>query len=62
MVGVARGEHEEAAEEEKRNVIERGSFHEGVPTIAVIVDGGVEQTHTQTFNGWRYHNHRHTHW
>ena len=34
----------EAAGEEKRNAIERGSFHEGVPVIAVIVDGGVEQT------------------
>ena len=30
----------EAAGEEKRNAIERGSFHEGVPVIAVIVDGG----------------------
>ena len=30
----------EAAGEEKRNAIERGSFHEGVPAIAVIVDGG----------------------
>ena len=35
----------EAAEEEKRNAIKRGSFHEGVPAIAVIIDG-VEQTHT----------------
>ena len=30
----------EAAEEEKRNAIKRGLFHEGVPAIAVIVDGG----------------------
>ena len=30
----------EAAGEEKRNTIERGSFHKGVPAIAVIVDGG----------------------
>ena len=30
----------EAAGEEKRNAIERGSFHEGVPALAVIVDGG----------------------
>ena len=40
MAGVARGEHEGAAGEEKRNAIERGSFHEGVSAIAVIVDGG----------------------
>ena len=30
----------EAAEEEKRMAIERESFHEGVPAISVIVDGG----------------------
>ena len=30
----------EAAGEEKRNTIERWSFHMGVPAIAVIVDGG----------------------
>ena len=30
----------EAAEEEKRNAIEQGSLHEGVPAISVIVDGG----------------------
>ena len=36
----------EAAEEEKRNAIERGSFHEGVPAIAVIVDGGGANAHT----------------
>ena len=29
-----------AAGKEKRNAIERGSFHKGVPAIAVIVDGG----------------------
>ena len=36
----------EAAEEEKRNAIERGSFHEGVPAIAVIVDEGGANAHT----------------
>ena len=30
----------ETAGEEKRNTIERGSFHKGVPAIAVMVDGG----------------------
>ena len=41
----------EAAEEEKRNAIERGSFHEGVPAIAVIVDGGwSKRTHKHSYN------------
>ena len=35
-----------AAEEEKRQAIEQGSIHEGVPAVSVIVDG-VEQMHTQ---------------
>ena len=30
----------EAAAEEKKIAIERDSFHEGVPAITVIVDGG----------------------
>ncbi len=30
----------EAGREEKRLAAESGSFHEGVPAIAVIVDGG----------------------
>ena len=30
----------EAAEEEKRLATERGSFHEGVPAITVVLDGG----------------------
>ena len=42
---------EEAAGEEKRNAIERGSFHEGVPAIAVIVDGGwSKRTHKHSYN------------
>ena len=52
----------EAAGEEKKNAIERESFYEGVPAIAVIVDGG-GATHTQTFcKVWHCHNHRCTHW
>ena len=36
----------EAAGEEKRNTIERWSFHKGVPAIAVIVDGGwIKRSH-----------------
>ena len=31
----------EAAGEEKTLAVERGSFHEGVPAITVIVDGGM---------------------
>ena len=38
----------EAAGEEKRNAIERGSFHEGVPAIAVIVDGGWSKLNIHT--------------
>ena len=41
----------EAAGEEKRNAIEMGSFHEGVPAIAVIVDGGwSKRTHKHSNN------------
>ena len=38
----------EAAEEEK---IERGSFHDGVPAITVIVDGGwSKRSHKHSYN------------
>ena len=41
----------EAAGEEKRNAIEKGSCHEGVPAIAVIVDGGwSKRTHKHSYN------------
>ena len=41
----------EAAEEEKRLAIERGSLHEGIPAITVIVDGGwCKQTHKHSYN------------
>ena len=39
----------EAAWEEKRNTIKRGSFHKGVPAIAVIVD-----------RGWSKRSHKHS--
>ena len=36
----------EAAEEEKKLAVERGSFHNGVPAVTVIVDGGwCKRTH-----------------
>ena len=38
-----------AGQEEKRLAEERGSYHEGVPAITVIVDGG-----------WSKHSHKHT--
>lgn len=42
---------QEAAEEEKRRAIQRGSFHEGVPAITVIVDGGwSKRTHKHSYN------------
>ena len=36
----------EAVEKEKRNAIKRGSFHEVVPAISVIVNGGGANAHT----------------
>ena len=36
----------EAGEEEKRLAEERGSFHDGVPAISVIVDVGCVNVHT----------------
>ena len=41
----------EAAEEEKKLAVERGSFHDGVPAITVIVDGGwCKRTHKHSYN------------
>ena len=41
----------EAAEEEKRNAIEQGSLHEGVPAISVIFDGGwSKRSHKHSYN------------
>lgn len=41
----------EAAAEEKKLAIERGSFHEGVPAITVIVDGGwSKRSHKHSYN------------
>ena len=39
----------EAGREEKRRAEERGNYHEGVPTITVVVDGG-----------WSKHSHKHS--
>jgi len=41
----------EAAEEEKRIAIERGSYHEGVPAITVILDAGwSKRSHKHSYN------------
>ena len=41
----------EAGEEEKRLAEERGSFHDGVPAISVIVDGGwCKRSHKHSYN------------
>ena len=41
----------EAAEEEKRNAIQQGSLHEGVPAISVIFDGGwSKRSHKHSYN------------
>ena len=41
----------EAAEEEKKLAEERGLFHEGIPAITVIVDGGwCKRTHKHSYN------------
>ena len=41
----------EAAKEEKQRAIERGSFHEGIPAITVIVDAGwSKRTHKHSYN------------
>ena len=41
----------EAAEEEKKLAIARGSYHEDVPAITVIVDGGwSKRTHKHSYN------------
>ena len=39
----------EAGREKKRRAEERGNYHEGVPTITVVVDGG-----------WSKHSHKHS--
>ena len=42
----------EAGQEERRLALERGDFHEGVPAITVVVDGGwSKRTHKHTYNG-----------
>ena len=41
----------EAGKEEKRLAEERGSFHDGVPAISVIVDGGwCKRSHKHSYN------------
>ena len=41
----------EAGKEEKQMAIERGDFHEGVPAITVIVDGGwSKRSHKHSYN------------
>ena len=41
----------EAGKEEKRLAEERGDFHEGVPVITVIVDGGwSKRSHRHSYN------------
>ena len=41
----------EAGREEKRLAEERGSYHEGVPTITVVVDGGwSKRSHKHSYN------------
>ena len=42
---------EEAAEEEKRIAIEKGSYHEGVPSITVTLDAGwSKRSHKHSYN------------
>ena len=41
----------EAAEEEKKKAIEKGSYHEGVPAITVILDAGwCKRAHKHSYN------------
>ena len=41
----------EAAEIEKENAIESGSYYQGMPAISVIVDGGwSKRTHKHSYN------------
>jgi len=41
----------EAGREEKQLAIERGDYHEGVPAITVVVDGGwCKRTHKHSYN------------
>ena len=41
----------EAAAEERKLAVEKGSFHEGVPAITVIVDGGwSKRSHKHSYN------------
>ena len=41
----------EAGREEKRQAEERGNYHEGVPTITVLVDGGrSKRSHKHSYN------------
>ena len=41
----------EPAEEEKKPALKRSSFHEGIPSITVIVDGGwCKRTHKHLYN------------
>ena len=41
----------EAGKEEKRLAEERGSYHEGIPAITVILDGGwSKRSHKHSYN------------
>ena len=41
----------EAAEEEKQIAVEKGSYHEGVPAITVVLDGGwSKRSHKHSYN------------
>ena len=42
-----------AGAEERRIAIERGQYHEGIPTITVICDGGwSKRSHKHTYNAY----------
>ena len=42
---------DEAGKEERRLAVEKGSYHEGVPAITVVVDGGwSKRSHKHSYN------------
>ena len=47
-----------AGEEDRRLAVERGDFHQGVPAITVIVDGGWSKRshkHSCKVRSWHHH-------
>ena len=52
MVECITGINESCRKTRKQHIIEKGSYHQGVPAITVVVDGGWSKcTHKHSYNG-----------